>query len=213
MEPGLTARNLLDVWEQGLLDHPLKRVLRLLTVAYPEWSAEQWKEMPVGVRDGCLLNVREALFGPNLNCITTCPRCREQLEISLKTVQIRSAPPEALTSGTFSITVEDCELQFRLPNTSDLLSITSVSDQIPARRMLFERCILQAKRNGVSLEAGDIPDEMVEATVTRMSEIDPQADVQIALTCPACSRQWLAVFDIATYLWTEMNGWALRILD
>jgi hypothetical protein len=213
MEPGLTARNLLDIWEQGLLDHPLKRVLRLLAVAYPEWSVEQWKEMPVGLRDGCLLNIREALFGPNLNCVTTCPNCNEHLEIALSTVQIRAAPTEALASGIYSISLEDCELQFRLPNTSDLLSIASVSEQILARRMLFERCILQAKRNGVSLEKSDIPDGLAGAAATRMSELDPQADVQIALTCPACSHQWLAIFDIASYLWTEMNGWALRILD
>jgi hypothetical protein len=213
MEPGLTTRNLLDVWEQGLLDHPLKRVLRLLAVAYPEWSAGQWKEMPVGVRDGCLLNVREALFGPNLNCVTVCPNCAEQLEISLNTVQIRAAPPEASTSGIYSITVEDCELEFRLPNTSDLLSITSGSNEFSARRKLFELCVLQAKRNGVSLEAGEISDEMVDAAANRMSELDPQADVQIALSCPACSHQWLAAFDIASYLWTEMNGWALRMLD
>lgn len=213
MESGLTARSLLDAWELGLLDHPLNRMLRLLAVVYPEWTPEQWKEVPIGQRDRCLLNVRELLFGPNLSCVTACPNCSEQLEIGLNTVQLRGPASESFNSGTHSITIEDCEMEFRLPNTSDLLSITNRSDKTPARRMLFERCVLQAKRNGVPVQAGDIPDNVLNATANRMSEIDPQADVQIALTCPACSHQWSAPFDIASYLWTEVNSWALRILS
>jgi hypothetical protein len=46
-----------------------------------------------------------------------------------------------------------------------------------------------------------------------MAEIDPQADIQIALTCPACLHQWSAAFDIASHLWIEVNSWAMRILD
>jgi hypothetical protein len=213
MEPGLTTRNLLNIWEHGLLDHPHKRVLDLLAAAYPEWSFEQWMEIPIGQRDGCLLNVREALFGPHLNCVTLCPNCMEQLEIGLDTFQIRARPTESLTTGTYSITVDDCELQFRLPNTSDLLSVAKLSDLLPARRALFERCVLQTTRQGVSVLASGISDDVVSAIATRMSEIDPQADIQVALTCPACSHQWFAVFDIASFLWTEVNGWALRILD
>ena len=213
MESGLTARKLLDIWELGLLDHPFNRALRLLAVAHPEWSPEQWQEMPIGQRDGCLLNLREVLFGPNLNCVTICPNCSERLEIGLNTVQIRGVQSESPNSGPHSVAVEEFELQFRLPNTSDLLSITNVSDATPARRMLFERCILQAKRNGGPVQVADLPDQVVDATANRMSEIDPLADVQIALTCPACSHPWSATFDIASYLWVEVNSWASRILD
>jgi hypothetical protein len=45
-----------------------------------------------------------------------------------------------------------------------------------------------------------------------MAEIDPQSDMQIALTCPACSQQWSAPFDIVSYLWIEINAWAVRLL-
>ena len=45
-----------------------------------------------------------------------------------------------------------------------------------------------------------------------MAQADPQADVQLALSCPACSHQWQSVFDIVSFFWSEMNAWAYRIL-
>jgi hypothetical protein len=45
-----------------------------------------------------------------------------------------------------------------------------------------------------------------------MAQADPQAMVQLSLTCPACGQRWLAAFDIAAYLWAEVDDWAKRTL-
>ena len=45
-----------------------------------------------------------------------------------------------------------------------------------------------------------------------MAEADPQADIQLALSCPACGHQWLSTFDIVSFFWSEINAWAYRIL-
>ena len=45
-----------------------------------------------------------------------------------------------------------------------------------------------------------------------MAEVDPQADVQMDLTCPACGHQWQALFDIESFFWREISAWANRIL-
>jgi len=45
-----------------------------------------------------------------------------------------------------------------------------------------------------------------------MVESDPQSHIELALTCPACEQDWQVVFDIASYLWSEIQTWALRIL-
>jgi hypothetical protein len=45
-----------------------------------------------------------------------------------------------------------------------------------------------------------------------MAEADPQADVQLALSCPDCGHSWLAAFDIVSYFWSEVNSWAQRLL-
>ena len=45
-----------------------------------------------------------------------------------------------------------------------------------------------------------------------MAEADPQADVQLALVCPACGHTWQATFEIVSFLWAELSAWAERTL-
>ena len=212
MVPALTAKDVLDLWERGLTRQPLQRSLDLLAIASPELSLEQLRDLPIGQRDLRLLGIREALFGPHLSCLTSCPQCGERLEMAFDIEQLRAIPPDSATGGPYSIMRDDYEVEFRLPNGGDMLQIVELPDAREARQTLFERCVQQARRAGVPISASDLPSELVLAAATRMAELDPQADMQIALTCPACSRQWSATFDIASYLWIEINAWALRLL-
>jgi hypothetical protein len=213
MASRLTAADLLDFWERGLTNPLLKCVLDLLVIAYPELSFEQWKESPIGQRDRHLLDVREALFGSRLNCLTTCPKCSERLELGFEVAQLHAIPLNSQLQEKYLISIDDCEVQFRLPNSSDLLQISNLADVMLARRSLFERCVLQATRAGNPISIDDISEEVSNAIATRMAELDPQADMQILLTCPTCLCQWSTGFDIASFLWVEINAWASRILN
>jgi citrate lyase gamma subunit len=62
-------------------------------------------------------------------------------------------------------------------------------------------------------QLAELPAEAIDAAVARMAEADPQADVQLDLTCPACGHRWLALFDIVPFLWSEINAWAQRTLQ
>jgi hypothetical protein len=57
-----------------------------------------------------------------------------------------------------------------------------------------------------------LPEEVVAGIARSMAEADPLADIQLGLTCPACERQWHVVFDILSFLWTEIEVWAWRML-
>jgi hypothetical protein len=46
-----------------------------------------------------------------------------------------------------------------------------------------------------------------------MSELDPQGDVQIALNCTQCSHRWDAPLDIASFVWSEIHAWVVRLLN
>ena len=208
----LIAGDLLNLWESALTQRPVQRALALLAIAYPELSREELQEFPIGRRDEALLVIREALFGPHLECLTTCPKCGERLEIVVDAGQLRHTPDAADPVTTYSIVEGDCELEFRLPNSADMLWIADLSDVTLARRSLFERCVQKAVRNGIPVLAADLPDAIVQVTAARMAEVDPQADIQIALTCPSCSQQWSTAFDIASYLWMEINAWAMRLI-
>jgi hypothetical protein len=45
-----------------------------------------------------------------------------------------------------------------------------------------------------------------------MAQHDPDADVRITLACPACGDRSQAHFDIVSYLWSELDDWAQRVL-
>jgi|WetSurMetagenome_2_1015567.scaffolds.fasta_scaffold149055_2 hypothetical protein len=208
----LTASNLLDVWERGLTHRTTQRSIDLLCLAYPELSREQLNQLPIGDRDARLLSIREALFGPRLSCITSCPKCGEQLELTFGIAEIRVAAPELSLTETYVLSTDGYDVQFRLPNSLDVLSILELSDVSQARRRLFERCVHGANRDGQEIAVQELSEEVANQIALCMTELDPQADIQIALNCPACSENWTSMFDISTYLWTEINAWAIRML-
>jgi len=54
---------------------------------------------------------------------------------------------------------------------------------------------------------------VLNAAQEMMTQADPQADVQIALCCPACEHKWQEAFDILSFLWEEIDAWVYRTLN
>src|SRR2546426_532077 len=78
----LSSAELLSVWEQGIDLPPARRAMLLLAAAFPDAAPESLAEFSVGWRDGRLLELREAMFGPHLASVAACPACGERLELS-----------------------------------------------------------------------------------------------------------------------------------
>jgi hypothetical protein len=203
----LSSAELLNVWEQGLGQPPTLRALNLLSAACPETPPETLARLSIGQRDSLLLTLREWTFGAQLVSLVNCPQCGEKVELSFNVSDIRVEPPAPVE--TLALAVGDYEVQFRLPNSLDL---ALVSDQAGAQQQILERCLVQAEYEGQAVEAAKLPVELVEAIATRMTEADPQAEVQLALACPACRHEWQALFDIVAFFWDELNAWAYRLL-
>jgi hypothetical protein len=214
----LSAPELLSVWEQGLTQPPVQRALVLLASACPETSPKQLAELSVGQRDTLLLTLREWMFGSQLQSIASCPKCSNRLELSFKIADVRVATP-AESAESFSLSVANYEVLFRLPNSLDLVacanqsaSATGLGDPSSAQQALLERCLLAACHHGQEQPVTQLPADVISAVVAHMAEADPQADVQLNLSCAACSHQWHSTFDIVSFFWSEINVWALRIL-
>jgi hypothetical protein len=184
----IKASRLVGAWERGQAQHPLHRALTLLRVAEPERSIDDLAMLPIGERDRRLLELRRQLFGNRFDAVSACPRCGEKVELNFSTEQLPLAPvAECIADGA------------RLPNTSDLLAIaTEPPDQRAAR--LLARC------TGTDL-AGAEADEAER----RLAQADPMARIEMRLACPRCEHEWSAFFDIASFLWTELNDWVRRL--
>lgn len=204
----LSASDLLAVWERGQGRLPARRAQLLLAAAYPELAAA-YPELGAGQRDALLLALRAQLFGSPIAALASCPGCSEQIELDFDTAAI-SAP--AGTGGLLQLASAGYTLVFRLPNCADLAGLDPQAGDDQNRRWLFERCLLAARRGAEDIPAAELPEPLVAAAGAHMAAADPAADVQLALTCPACGTQWLAQFDIVAFFWAELHAWALRTL-
>lgn len=232
----LSASELLGVWERGLTQSPVHRALGLLSAANPEQTPKQLAALSIGRRDGLLLTLREWTFGSQIQSVATCPHCSDRMELSFEISDIRvpeiaeTIPEVSLLSRWLKqdrqleprssvVKFADYEVQFQLPNSLDLAACL---DRVPAltgtgkpttpQQILLERCLLTARQRGKQRSIDQLPPEVIDAVITQMAEEDPQANVQLNLTCPSCSHQWRSHFDIISFFWTEINGWAIRTL-
>src|SRR5258708_33832600 len=85
----LSAQELISVGERGLAGRPFERALAILSAASPESSPAALARLSIGRRDANLLRLREWAFGPELAIVTTCPSCREALELTMPVASLR----------------------------------------------------------------------------------------------------------------------------
>lgn len=204
--------DVLAAWEQGFSMPGFQRLLNLLTSVHSDMSFEQLLKLPIGRRDSLALSLRESLFGPHLNSLAACPFCTQQLEFALDASDIRVEPHEPL-QHSYELELEGFELCFRLPDSQDLMAIEGLESIDAARSVLLERCLLAVFFEGQAFALDHLPEEILNKLEDAMSSVDPQAEVKLDLSCPACYHSWLATFDIASFLWREISAWAERLLN
>jgi hypothetical protein len=237
----LSAAELLKTWEEGSAGTAAEQAVELLALVSPETARGRLTTLSIGRRDAALLRLRERLFGAQMVAVVVCPDCGTRLDLTFDTQQLRAshrasdpASDHALdwesdqdldreSGAEVAVSFEDYELRLRPVNAGDAVVIASPTGSAQtdgaegdldfARRMLLQRCLLSANRAGSAIEAEQIPSEVAEVAVQRMAEADPMADIQLAMMCPACARQWSAALDIVSFLWSEIEVWAWRLLN
>jgi uncharacterized protein YbaR (Trm112 family) len=207
----LSAAELFEVWERGQGQSAAQRALLLLALACEETPPEHLARLSIGRRDSDLLALRKQTFGPELVSMVACPACGSQLEFRLHADDIRANPFEE-SDALLRVSEGEHEIAFRLPTSLDLATLDPSAGVEKNRRHLLERCVISATRAGSEMAASDLPGSAILAIAQRMSELDPQADVQLALACPQCEHKWQTPLDIVSYFWSEINAWAQRIL-
>ena len=205
-----TTESLLAAWDSGRRQSSAARGITLLQIGFPESPRASLAEITVGERDRRLLALRQAVFGASAPALTACPYCGERLELDLPLAEFQLSSADC--PQTEVLDREGYRIRFRLPRSRDLLGLARDGDMASAARLLFERCVESVERDGDLIEREAIPDALASAIASRLEEMDPQGDIGFELACPACSTRWRAVFDIVSFLWTELDAWAGRLL-
>jgi hypothetical protein len=96
----LGPAELLDSWEAGTAQPLWQWANALLRAASPELDVAHTEALTVGQRDRRLLELRETLFGPKLECQANCPSCHATAEMNLQTSDLRESnrtPSESIS--------------------------------------------------------------------------------------------------------------------
>jgi hypothetical protein len=208
---GLTATALLDVWERGRALTPVRRAFALLQAACPETLSDVLMTWTVGQRDAHLFTLRERSLGPDLEARTACPTCVAALEMKLRVADVCSPFTDPVNTA-YSVCRDGQEVHFRLPTLRDLDEVVKLNDAALARQHLLQACILKTWRDDAPRPVELLSEDVLQEIERQMALADPQADVRLDLTCAACGYQWQAPFDIAAFLWNEIQAYAQRLL-
>jgi hypothetical protein len=194
----LTQVDTLALWESGRTLHPIDQGLLAVKTAFPETRDESVADWPLGRRNRALAELHCACFGPRLTGWTACRECGEKLEFNVDgraLMKTGAAVPEAEA-------VAIGERKFRLPTSRDLARIADAAD---GARSLLDLCL-------VAGDAAAWSEEEIDAAGEQLAAADPLAEVRLDFKCPACGEAFDESLDLATFLWSELEGRAKRLL-
>jgi phage FluMu protein gp41 len=180
-------------------------------------SREQVRSLSVGDREALLLQLRLLSLGDRLDCVLSCPspECQKKLGLELSTADLlRSAPP--MQAHTLDVQLKDgaatCSVRLRLVTGQDQEAVVELArnDHRAAADVLLRRCVEKAVSNDMAMD--ELPSAISRQLGELMSELDPQAEMRMNVTCSECGRGFDALFDVASYLFLELQAGMRNLL-
>jgi hypothetical protein len=206
----LTPAESLKLWERGERLHSVDRALHMLASAFPERSAEELAQLPLGCRNALLLAVRRATWGEWLDAQEQCPACNEQVEFSFScSVLAAGEPPPSewqLESGRHRLTL-------RPLNSLDAAAAARHGDLAGAYAEMLARSVVAAECDGEQVAPGALPADASSAVAASLAAHDSRAELLLDLMCPACNHSWQTCLNIANFIWSELTAHAMRLVE
>jgi hypothetical protein len=194
---------LLALWEHDERRHPLDRALLLYAFAAPETPSQALADAPLGTCNTALMRWHQEVFGTRLSVWADCPACGERMEFELDSTQLPPMMPAPAA-------VEVAGQRFRCPSSRDLAQIAGYTDVNQAANRLLQACASSCLRLPSDEHALRHLREAVEDAI---ETADPWADLSVLFQCPACEHRDEACFDVARYVWEDIDARARHLLN
>ena len=200
---------LLTLWEGALGQPAGARTDALLAASFENIEPVR----TLGERNARLMELHARLFGSEIELLSHCPACHTVAQFSgncdALAAQIgpgpAGAPPHRLQAQGHVI-------EFRLPDSADIASASSVEGGEDFVKLLLDRCVLACTREGTDVPVRQLPEPVLDALSQQMEALDPGASVSFALDCPQCATHWQAPLDVGEMLWRKVRAAAERVL-
>jgi hypothetical protein len=210
--PGFSAAATLDLWERAEHLPPVQRAVALAVAAEDGAEERDVARLPLGRRDERLLHLRAILAGDTIDAIATCPACGERVEFRSNVDALVALAPSGPARESDTLELGDVRVIWRPLDSEDVAAAAASATPGDAERVLLERSVVTVTGLNGTIEPDRLPDAVRAAVARAMIEVDPLAEVVIALTCPTCERAFDVDVDIAGFVWAELSARARRIL-
>jgi hypothetical protein len=197
----------LTLWENGHRLHPLDRALLAIRASLPEGSRDSNgspADWPLGRRNRALAQLRTLYFGPKLQGWMSCTQCGEKLEFEVDCRTLANTP-EPAAGRQISVSGNT----FRLPTSRDLALIASEHNPDKAALHLLQNCVIPSPD---AVTPATWSDTTVEEVAQQMALADPLAEISLGFECPVCQHTSEEILDLPSFLWTEIESRARRLL-
>jgi hypothetical protein len=195
---------ILELWEVGSRRQPVDRALLTLGAAFPETPYDQLAQWRLGRRNRALAQWCCRWFGRTLRAWVTCVRCDEKLEFEIDGLAIGGGA--ASDDEPAHQTIEVDGRTYRLPTSRDVAKAGGESDPRQAALRLVAQCRIEP--DGIA----EYSDEELERIGEAMAAADPMAETLLSLHCSNCGNEWQEPLDLVSFLWTEIEVRAKRLL-
>jgi hypothetical protein len=177
-----------------------------------EVTPDTIRSLTIGDREALLLNLRRLTMGDRLQCVLNCPHpdCGQKMDLELKISDLL-IPVDGHSQQRYAITMEDAHTRyrvcFRLPTGADaeLAAELALTDPQAAADQLLRRCVEDIACEDCQ-QLDDLPPIVAADLPATLSELDPQAELRLNLTCPECGQRFSALFDAGSYFFQEITG-------
>ena len=164
------------------------------------------QSLTVGDREALLLQIRRLTFGESLPLLLDCPACGEKLNIDMQIDQLL-LPQTQSPAYWYRTRLPRSNLAatFRLPTGADQEAIADLAAHDPsaAADMLMKACLHTLTDEDGPLET--LPEDAVGQLAAIIAEYDPQAELMLSSTCPACGHRFEVLLDVGTYFADEID--------
>lgn len=207
-----TAERVLRVWEQGLAADSFERALLALHELGSSAGEARWCDMTVGECDRELFAVRCGLFGERFAATVPCAGCGARLQVDFELRDVVSQSAAEPRKRIELRTSDDVSVAIRVPRIADVQCAAAALSATDARQIILQRCIEYAASGSRPMQLGELSAAALSEIDAQLERADPDANVVLQTHCPTCNSSAEHLFDIAGFLWAEIEVEAIRLL-
>lgn len=212
----LKAHDIVKLWEVASGKPTWQKAILILAASSPNEPMENLALQSLGMRNVRLFRLRDKLFGTNLSANTSCTECGEAVEFQLDSQVICNPELPPIESAEINLEIDEYSVLCRPVNSYDLrdvMPIMEIEGIEGAEAELVHRCTFRLSRDGVMIPVESLSPEVLGKVAEGIKDADIHSEILCRLNCPECSHTWPEPFDIAKFLWQELELKAKIILS